>query len=246
MKPAWRGGRPRGYDRHQGQSRCGRASSPACRPSRRRRRRPGIPVLRAWSGGTAPASASGGCRPAGPDPASSQHEARCDAARRVGLPLGVMTGPAHFWAHFRRVLVRASCPAEEVTRPRGWRPPTQGARTISHAFSAHTPGVNAGSAVEPARHAFSVWSCYEARPGVPMTTLAGIRAIFSDLHLPENSSRDSLTTPRPRDGTLSQRMALWTPLCCTLHGGNTGLRCGYPKAGSRLVLLAIRQLFIIN
>src|SRR4029077_20542158 len=82
---------------------------------------------------------------------------------------------------------------------------TTAARTISTCISAHTPGVNgrlsreAGTACLPCS-----LSCYEARPGVPMPTLAGIRAIFADLHLPgEFATRLGLTAaqlPVPASG----------------------------------------------
>ena len=67
-------------------------------------------------------------------------------------------------------------------------------------FCSH-PGVNgrlsreAGTACLPCS-----LSCYEARPGVPMPTLAGIRAIFADLHLPgEFIARLGLTIARLQD-----------------------------------------------
>jgi len=64
-------------------------------------------------------------------------------------------------------------------------------------------------------HAFLSLSCYEARPGVPMTTLAGIGQYLRICIYPENSSRDSpdygadrATEPIPAaHGTFGHRFA---------------------------------------
>ena len=78
-------------------------------------------------------------------------------------------------------------------------------------------------------------SCYEARPGVPIPTLAGIRAIFADLHLPgEFATRLGLTATQPQDPAAGQALAAsdnapQVLLCRTAHGGNTGLKPSYEE-----------------
>ena len=83
-------------------------------------------------------------------------------------------------------------------------------------------------------------SCYEARPGVPMPTLAGIRAIFCGFALTRRIRYKTRPDRRPVAGssrrTQPTEQALAAPyyapqvLCCrTAHGGNTGLRPGYEE-----------------
>ena len=94
------------------------------------------------------------------------------ARRHVPDPPGTRAG--NRWSGGRSPRPRERRPA--VPRPPG---------RFQHAFLLTPRGSMADSAVEPTGHSFleSVLA-YQARPGVPMATLAGIRAIFADLHLP--------------------------------------------------------------
>src|SRR6185437_13927010 len=117
---------------------------------------------------------------------------------------------------------------------------TSAARTISTCISAHTPGVNGRLSREagPACLPCSL-CCYEARPGVPMPILAGIRAVFAVLHLPGDfAARPGLTAAQLQDPAAgsSRRTsasgsvyAPQVPLCHTAHGGSTGLGPGYEE-----------------
>ena len=101
--------------------------------------------------------------------------------RRVGLPPGVK-GRARLISG--RVLVRGiASPAEEVRGHENGDHHHQGRQDDFNMHFCSHPGVNGRLSREADTACLSCGlSSYEARPGVPMPTLAGIRAIFADLH----------------------------------------------------------------
>ena len=121
------------------------------------------------------------------------------AGRRVGLPRGVKSRARIISG---RVLVRGiASPAEEVRGHENGDHHHQGRQDDFNMHFCSHPGVNGRLSREADTACLPCsLSCYEARPGVPMPTLAGIRAIFADLHLPgEFAARLGLTAAQLQD-----------------------------------------------
>ena len=165
------------------------------------------------------------------------------AGRRVDLRPGVM-GRALLVSG--RILVRGIAgPAEEVRGHENGDHHHQGRQDDFNMHFCSHPGVNGRLSREAGHGMPSLESVFlEAHPGVPIPTLAGIRAIFADLHLPgEFTTRPGLVPPscriQPEDPAAGRALAapFQAPqvlLCRTAHGGNTGLS------------LAIRSILLIS